>query len=648
MATINGDNDSNVLVGTEDDDVITGFGGDDTITGLGGNDIAITNVSTDGADRVNLGEGFDRVLVSAASTVRYVDLSFTPAEVGNGDPNDSGLGRNQDGGLAVRLGETIFYSSTVPNTSPISRYDDEGVSFISTPLFRFEVTDPVSNGSIVTYTDVVTLGTAGDDVIAAVDPTRINNIYGGQGNDTITAGTASDVLFGGDRLFGGEGDDKLNGGVGYDVLFGGVGNDRMDGGANGDAYYGGAGDDLIIDTGDTSDGASINVSTDGADTVNLGDGMDFVFVDRAEPGHVRLTFAFDGLFNGDPNDGGALANQDGGLAVRLQAEDDAGMLVGPVSRFDDEGVDFSTSYDTGVTFVVRDLAGGAGPDGYFEQVVLGSAGDDTVFGSGLILGSYVNTGPGDDVVRDSTAAGDVLIGGAGSDRFYYTSDYRSGGDTIVDFSKQDTFIVSRRLSDGNKDGLISFGDNGVLNLNRPRDDSEDAIPNRNEDTVAFLGLDPAAGLRFLGKTEIDGFDYYSYADASTRPAGAIEGTLADNMLSGTAARDVFFFDTALMLDFADPFQGTTLEQNFGDDRITGFGADDLLVTTAAIADANGDGRIGFGRDRILELSDGTSVTINDGAVRALEFDGSVTREGATYFVYSLVHSGGAGVEDLFG
>lgn len=76
-------------------------------------------------------------------------------------------------------------------------------------------------------------------------------------------------------------------------------------------------------------------------------------------------------------------------------------------------------------------------------------------------------------------------------------------------------------------------------------------------------------------------------------------------------------------------------------------ADDLFVTSTAIADANGDGRIGFGPNRMLELSDGTSVRINKGEVRSLEFDGSVTANGVEYFVYSRVGSD-VGVDDLLG
>ena len=52
----------------------------------------------------------------------------------------------------------------------------------------------------------------------------------------------------------------------------------------------------------------------------------------------RLSFTSAEVGNGSATDSNTLANQDGGLAVRLQAEDATGMLFGDVSRFSDEAV----------------------------------------------------------------------------------------------------------------------------------------------------------------------------------------------------------------------------------------------------------------------------------------------------------------------
>ena len=70
--------------------------------------------------------------------------------------------------------------------------------------------------------------------------------------------------------------------------------------------------------------------------------------------------------------------------------------------------------------------------------------------------------------------------------------------------------------------------------------------------------------------------------------------------------------------------------------------------TVALRDANGDGVIGFGRNRRLDLDgEGSSVAFDGGRVRALEYDGFVDQGGIRYFVYSAVGSA-AGVETLAG
>jgi Ca2+-binding RTX toxin-like protein len=65
-------------------------------------------------------------------------------------------------------------------------------------------------------------------------------LYGGAGNDLITAGR------GNDRLDGGTGDDFLFGGLGNDVLLGGLGDDWLFGGPGVDILDGGAGRDRLL------------------------------------------------------------------------------------------------------------------------------------------------------------------------------------------------------------------------------------------------------------------------------------------------------------------------------------------------------------------------------------------------------------------
>lgn len=604
MAVITGNDMDNVLIGTEDDDVFTGNGGNDNITGLGGNDVANFNVTTDGADTTDLGAGDDVVQVTADAATE-IRLAFTSAQVGNGNANDSNNMANQDGGLAVRLQAEDGSDGL---TGPISRFDDEGITFVGGTGVTFDVRDLVSGVQRGNLFQVVTLGTMGSDTMVATDAARPYYFNAGMGDDMIIGGNA---------------DDFLVGGAGADMLAGGPGND---------SFIGGGGDDMILG-GDGNDVAIFNVTTDGADNVDLGIGDDLVNVTSAMPGQVRISFTSAQVGNGNANDSNNMLNQDGGLAVRLQSENGSDGLTGPVSRFDDEGITFVGG--TGVTFDVRDLVSGVQRGDQFEIVTLGTMGADIMTAVQADRSYYFNAGMGNDVITGGNAndflvggAGDdrleggggddQFIGGAGRDRFVYSLAADTGSDTLIDFMKVDLLVTDERLRDGNNDGRITFGSNGVLDLG-------------SGDTVAFVGLNPASGLRFLGQLD-DGM--FAYADAATRPAGAIEGGLGDQMLNGSAGRQTFFFDTALGLDF-------------GADMIMNFGSEDLLVTTSALRDNNDDRRIEFGRDRTLNFDEGGAVQINGGAVGALEFDGSVTMNGVEYFVYSQVGSVNAGVENLF-
>ena len=65
-------------------------------------------------------------------------------------------------------------------------------------------------------------------------------MYGGLGNDLLTAD------FGEDQLFGGRGDDDLRADGANDYLDGGVGNDRLVGGNGSDRLWGGANNDVLF------------------------------------------------------------------------------------------------------------------------------------------------------------------------------------------------------------------------------------------------------------------------------------------------------------------------------------------------------------------------------------------------------------------
>lgn len=95
---------------------------------------------------------------------------------------------------------------------------------------------------------------------------------GGDGNDTLYAGSHGDHLLGAggaDQLFGGAGDDFLAGGDGADQAYGGQGTDELSGGAGDDRLFGGSGNDTL----DGEGGTDLLSGTDGNDSLAGGRGQ---------------------------------------------------------------------------------------------------------------------------------------------------------------------------------------------------------------------------------------------------------------------------------------------------------------------------------------------------------------------------------------
>ncbi|WP_156360139.1 Ig-like domain-containing protein [Sphingomonas sp. Leaf10] len=223
------------------------------------------------------------------------------------------------------------------------------------------------------------------------------------------------------------------------------------------------------------------------------------------------------------------------------------------------------------------------------------------------------------IINGSGTANEVLKGTTGSDAFYFETGASSGNDRIVNFGSDDLLVIDKKLYDYNNDNYIGLANNRVL-------------LDASGDTVQIEGV---SALRLLGS---DGDGNFIYRDDSIRPRGAKEGTFGDNVFWGDAAdntKNVFFFDTRLGV-------------NLGNDTINRFGKHDLIVTTTKLFDGNNDGII-MGSKGNISLPDGTgSITMTDvdgNALTKVEYDGSVTNDGVTYYVYSLIGSD-AGVGGL--
>lgn len=121
--------------------------------------------------------------------------------------------------------------------------------------------------------------------VGVFNPTGRIIVRGGGGDDVITV--ASDVTTGAD-LYGGNGDDSLTGGAGDDVVRGGNGNDSLLGGAGNDTIRGGNGNDIADGQAGFWDRLFGN---DGDDFLRDGDG---VFSANGGANNDILDLSFDG------------------------------------------------------------------------------------------------------------------------------------------------------------------------------------------------------------------------------------------------------------------------------------------------------------------------------------------------------------------
>lgn len=141
------------------------------------------------------------------------------------------------------------------------------------------------------------IGTFFDDEIIADE--KINDLDGGDSDDTIDGGAGDDVIYGGkgkDTLTGGAGDDTIYAGNNYDIVNAGTGNDVV---------YGDNGRD-IVDLGDGADSIS-----------DFEDGLDLIDVSATGLTFGDLTIA---------NDGAGGATVDYGTGDQITLTNTAGQI----------------------------------------------------------------------------------------------------------------------------------------------------------------------------------------------------------------------------------------------------------------------------------------------------------------------------------
>lgn len=119
------------------------------------------------------------------------------------------------------------------------------------------------------------------------------------------------------------------------------------------------------------------------------------------------------------------------------------------------------------------------------NMLVGMRGNDKLYG--LAGNDVLDGGTGTDWLEGGVG-NDTLSGGLGDDSFFFDNKGTSGKDRITDFGTGDRLLLTAALNDGTGDGIITFGSNNVLNLDR----------RSSGDTLVLDGVDPAKGLKFAG------------------------------------------------------------------------------------------------------------------------------------------------------
>ena len=229
MATINGDEQDNILSGTPEADLIRGLGGNDDLSGLGASDELFGGAGNDvlhGGDVHDFlyGEGGD-------------DQLF-------GDEGDNSLiggeGADRlDGGAQfdyARYGLETGTGSVIANLSESFVYYDPITDRSFGPG---EARDTFGTVDTLVNVEHVVSGNAPDRLFG----NEVRNFLAGQGRNDIIIGAGGD-----DWLIGDQGDDQLFGGSGKDELEGRAGDDLLNPGSRTvgtEFIYAGGGRDVL-------------------------------------------------------------------------------------------------------------------------------------------------------------------------------------------------------------------------------------------------------------------------------------------------------------------------------------------------------------------------------------------------------------------
>ena len=535
MATLNGTEGNDTLIGGTAADDLHGFGGNDFLQGGDGADTVLGDAGNDtlsgnsGNDWVRGGTGNDQVAGGGGQdTFAFHDFGTANADTltdFSGSWDHIGLDVNAFTALGSSLGDFAAGDARFRLGTAAQDADDRIIYNQATGQLWYDADGngagaaqliaTLSNRPAMSARDIFTFQ-------SATPPPPPGSINGTEGNDTLIGTAGNDTIngFGGnDTLLGNEGSDSLDGGAGNDLLnaYGGQSSPRESDAI--DTLNGGLGDDNYL----YWHGGAIVIDPGGLDTVHLDIDGEYTM-----PGGIEF------------------------LRIIGSSNDNVGITGNELDNFVDAGSP-------------RDrIHAGAGND-----TIYGDFGNDDIFGEG-----------GNDVL-DGQWDRDLVDGGAGNDTLYGGS----GLDTLTGSSGADVFAMAA-FDSNNYDEITDFGSG----IDRIQLDGEvftaigasgGFVANDPRFHVGWSGIDsdvrviydPASGFLFYdpdGSGVVNGSIFAAIGAGSAITATdftVINGQSADGqVINGTSGNDQLIGGSG----------NDTINGLGGDDTLSGVGGDDSL------------------------------------------------------------------------
>ncbi len=640
---------------------------------LTGTDVLATTLNGNaGTDTVSSTNDVDFTLSDTSLTVG--DTTFTLTSV-DAATLTGGTGQNSFT-LGVWTGSATLAGATNDDTYVF----DTDVSQGTVTITDTGGVDTLDFSNTLTSAVAVNIGSTGGvmaNLTLTLTADQIDNVIGGNGNDTITGGAIANALT------GGIGNDSITGGAGNDTISGGDGNDTLTSGTGTDVISDGSGNDSIDFTSETT--AVSYVTGGGSDTVN-GSANNDAITDGDDTGDSLIGNAGndtligqggdDSLSGGADNDriiagGGTNVVTDGtgndyvdlsGNAVATLFASGGGNDCVFGSNFNDTLSDGDGSGDTIFGLDGNDsITGGAGDDsldgGAGNDTIVGAAGADNIVG-----------GEGDDSITPNTGV-DTVIAGAGSDTIVWTtgdgSDIIEGqeGEDVLTFTSTTGTITFTANTTGNgvrvlvSDGVGTPSVAGVEQFDSSGSGASDAVTVNDLYGSDASKINIAVGAGGVDTVTVQGRITDDNILISTNTAGVqvsglqydvnitgavignpdtliVNGNDGDDTIKSAAGVDITSIRISLTGGNGDDFLSAdaTLVGNAGNDTLIGGAGADSLDGGAGddflTGQGGNDGFIGgSGFDTLIETADtnfyltNSSLCTDNDTVGACDGDG---------------------------